>query len=411
MVFRQNKINCKNSFLEAPIPSLRDLLQLLRSNNSPNSLALPWCTQEKEAYFFSRGTWAIDAFIQWLFSVNGKECLNIFLPAYFCNVVLKPLRQRNIKLSFYPICEDLSPDWGVLENGIGKTDPPDIFILVHYFGFPCGAEKAYSYCQKTGSILLEDCAHVFMPTSMMGQKGHAVIYSLHKVLGTPDGGLLVINKNLLADLLQNGEQVSTLFDSLHHLCRMPSISLAEQLFWIFKKIVQRVYVNSRISWHRKVRSRHDFTEESVIGNIRGMSVVGKRLLCLFQQNMELFKQSRCKNYLILNEAVSEIKTIVHPLFSELPHNSIPYIYPLLVAPEYVEQLYSQLNRNKVPAGPWPDLPPKVRNNSQRYKTAIRMRGTLITLPIHQCLSAADISSLGKKLKNEVSMITEKQKHL
>jgi dTDP-4-amino-4,6-dideoxygalactose transaminase len=100
----------------------------------------------------------------------------------------------------------------------------------------------------------------------------------------------------------------------------------------------------------------------------------------------------------------KIGTIVRPVFSELPAQSIPYIYPVLVEPEYVQRLYSLLNASRIPAAYWPDLQPEVRNNPQNHKTAIKMRQSIITLPIHQSLSSKHVNHSGITLQNQVSKL-------
>ena len=59
----------------------------------------------------------------------------VWIPDYFCNSSLRPLRAFNVKLVFYPVNQKLEPDYKACRN-LAENNPPDLFILVHYFGCP-----------------------------------------------------------------------------------------------------------------------------------------------------------------------------------------------------------------------------------------------------------------------------------
>ena len=147
-------INYRTFIPAAPIPLLGDLFKLLyHKNRISNNSMVPWCNQDQDLYLFSRGSWALAAFIDWYLESTDKKIIKVFFPDYFCDTTLQVLQGKKLNIIFYPVCDDLHPNWKIIEKLTNEFGSPDIFILVHYFGFPCGAKKAYEYCQKFGTII------------------------------------------------------------------------------------------------------------------------------------------------------------------------------------------------------------------------------------------------------------------
>ena len=100
---------------------------------------------------------------------------------------------------------------------------------------------------------------------------------------------------------------------------------------------------------------------------------------------------------------------IKPLFIELPSNSIPYLFPLLVDEKYVNALYSGLIKGGIPVGSWPALPPEIKKASQSHKTANTFRQSLVTLPIHHSLYLKHIMYIGRTLNDVVNNILDSKK--
>ena len=115
---------------------------------------------------------------------------------YFCNQSLVPLRKVGVDLQFYPVGQDMLPDWKKCRN-LAKNSSPDLFLFVHYFGQLSDCHGVRSFCNERKALIIEDCAHVMVPWGKCGGVGDFVIYSPHKWFATPDGAILVIRpKNL-----------------------------------------------------------------------------------------------------------------------------------------------------------------------------------------------------------------------
>jgi dTDP-4-amino-4,6-dideoxygalactose transaminase len=57
--------------------------------------------------------------------------------------------------------------------------------------------------KEYGAWFVEDCAHCLKAVSGVGEFGDFVLYSPHKLLAIPDGGLLVVRKEGAGRVLDN----------------------------------------------------------------------------------------------------------------------------------------------------------------------------------------------------------------
>ena len=150
--------------------------------------------------------------------IRGSN-FSIWVPSYFCNESLYLLRLTKIKLVFYPIKENLEPDYdsfNKLKNDNGK---PDIFLLVHFFGKPTDAVKILEFCRANKTWLIEDAVHCLTPSKKIGTNGDFILYSPHKLLPIPNGSILVarnkgpskISNKLIDNYFENSRWKKLLF--------------------------------------------------------------------------------------------------------------------------------------------------------------------------------------------------------
>ncbi len=127
---------------------------------------------------------------------------NILLPAYIGwspnegSGIFDSVNNSGLKYSFYDLNLHLEIDFKKLKEQI-LADTSQLVLLVHFFGFP---DKKYdeivSWLKQNEITFVEDCAHAWLTDLIGGKCGRAgdfSFYSLHKILPTIDGGLLVDN--------------------------------------------------------------------------------------------------------------------------------------------------------------------------------------------------------------------------
>ena len=144
---------------------------------------------------------------------NKDRRLRFWCPAYFCNNALEPLRKIDIEIVFYPVDRHMIPDWSACEK-LAVNSPPDLFLLVHYFGSLNAIDQARNFCNQKRAKLIEDAAHFMSPVGGIGTVGDFVCYSPLKFFPVPDGGLLVVRDSEQAEKFQKiiGELPKTVPD-------------------------------------------------------------------------------------------------------------------------------------------------------------------------------------------------------
>jgi dTDP-4-amino-4,6-dideoxygalactose transaminase len=125
----------------------------------------------------------------------------ILLPAYIGwspregSGVLDPILELECEVDFYRVDERLRVDVEDYERrarraGLGAT------VIIHYFGV---VDPAYASlvaaARRSGLLVVEDEAHALysdLVGASCGRAGDAAVFSLHKMLPVPHGGLLVL---------------------------------------------------------------------------------------------------------------------------------------------------------------------------------------------------------------------------
>ena len=130
-----------------------------------------------------------------------KSSKGILLPSYIGiskiegSGVFDPVIFTGMKYEFYHLDKNLSPDLNDIENHL-RSGKYQLIFLVHYFGFiQTDINKFVDLCHRYNVRVIEDCAHV--PPILnkkgycLGENGDYAIFSIHKSIGTDDGGFFL----------------------------------------------------------------------------------------------------------------------------------------------------------------------------------------------------------------------------
>lgn len=372
------------TILATPTISVRLLLGVICSHAEVGE---PWINGRNDRYvkFYSRGMWALEEGIIRLKHRKGKSNVWVWFPDYFCNEALGSVRNNNVNLKFYPVTNRLNPDWKKIVHIVKKQGPPDVFILVHYFGFPNTIEEAGHFCKECGAELIEDCAHVLVP--LAGSCKNVAIFSPRKLLPIPEGGLLLVRDNTFQE---NAFRPSFQPDK------------KKMLGWLSYRMSQRLMLKIGVPLHRV---RRKFSSASPMARPNLTKGEKKRLpdkfmmrfLSAVEKDIPQIIEKRRKNYITcLNEA-NKIKAL-RALYPVLPDNVCPYAFPVMVPPTKRISIQKRLNRAGIPASTWPDLPPEITAHTDSHETAIWMQERLLLLPIHQDLTNSQINYMWSMLE-------------
>lgn len=126
----------------------------------------------------------------------------VWVPAYCCESVVLPFRERAYEVEFYGVGSRLRRiDARPAEN--------DTLLFIHYFGHRnVAALEAIAGWRAQGVRIVEDCVQAGLTTAV-GTHGDYAVSSLRKLLPPPDGALLASRAPLGADAAPSSEAFVT----------------------------------------------------------------------------------------------------------------------------------------------------------------------------------------------------------
>lgn len=110
--------------------------------------------------------------------------------------VLDPVLSLGLRHRFYRVGPDLTIDLDDLGRAL-QSNPVAVVVIIHFFG-RCdpGYAAAVLRAREAGASVVDDEAHAMLTDlvgGVSGRLGDAAIFSLHKLLPVPAGGVLVAN--------------------------------------------------------------------------------------------------------------------------------------------------------------------------------------------------------------------------
>ncbi|MDO8341566.1 MAG: peptidoglycan bridge formation glycyltransferase FemA/FemB family protein [Cellvibrio sp.] len=376
----------------SPLPEWRDLVAVLVSAPVPDDeLSVAWRRDGDEAFWFSRSAWSLVVVARLRQRMAGKENVTVWIPDFFCNASLAPLRDIGASLVFYRITDQTVPDLSMFDS-LANTNPPDIFVLVHYFGQPTPTESIVAFCKEQGAWLVEDATHVLQPVTGIGEVGDCVMYSPHKHLPISDGAVLVVRSSGPAQLGAQSAVMDLLRKINSALLDSSGYSNQRAIIWLIKRILQRLGLRSP---HSEVTFREEAAPSVSVAAHPKMSALAKRLLTQLTDRLDAVADIRKQHGLDWNYAVSaNLDSTIKPL----PSKDTPYLAGFTCNHGTdTELLFNRMRRNDLPATTWPDLPPEVLERADVHSAAMALRHNRLYLPVHQSLMRQQILAYEKSM--------------
>lgn len=290
----------------------------------------------------------------------------VLLPDYICDVVLHPLHRLSLRHQYYPLTEDLSPDWGALEALLSGADAA---LLLHPFGQPQDGARFGALCRGHGVVFIEDNAHGWgatddgLPLEACGDIG---IVSPWKQYGVPHGAFLH-----LADA-----DASAKARNLWGYCPVEHLSLGLS----FVKAVLRVILGRLPMLRlRLMRPPHQIPEPEFVPQspTRPHPAVERFLA---RQRPERDAAVRRALYDVWEEWA--VRCGVQPVFATLHHGAAPLCFPACVPAAMGDAQRKWLEwgwLHDIAVHTWPTLPPDLADDGPVQGRWRR----LVCFPIHQ----------------------------
>ncbi|EKR17221.1 lipid II:glycine glycyltransferase FemX [Leptospira interrogans] len=377
--------------LFAPLPSWKNLFSILSFKNiDQKSISKIWLTSTSDiSLWFSKSAWSLLVIAVWKKIHSDQKEITFWIPDYFCNSSLFPLRSWGVKFVFYPILRNREPDYKACKELL-KSNSIDVFILVHYFGKPSDSNRAFEFCKEKNVILVEDAAHVLKPTKGIGEKGDFVLYSPHKHLPISDGAILIVRNsgpsNIFWDV-RNEDQINKVLKN--HYQEVGNIKLLGAK-WLLKRLLQKLGFKNR----RNLNVSFSKDVSSNTASYPFVSLIAKKMLNGLLLQLNDIAKRKIRNQKVWDEVLSNS----YEFYTDRreSENWTPYLaeYSFDGMIDKTELMFKTLLKDGFPVSTWPDLPPEIYDKVQYHLNAIELRNSRLFLSIHSNLS------IGTMIKNQ-----------
>jgi dTDP-4-amino-4,6-dideoxygalactose transaminase len=388
--------------------SLFSLLKLLDPRKiDGDRVSKYWHKEQEVAIFLSKTAWSIALLSLIRKSQKNGEKVIVWIPDYFCNASLNILRETACEIVFYPILENLEPDFSSFKEMVQSSGSPDIFLLVHYFGKPTSVSRSVEFCSNNGAWLVEDAAHVLRPVKGIGEAGDFVLYSPHKLLPLPNGAILIarpdgptrLEPQMLEDIFKKRKWIEFLSElKVSSKGRIIFKGNSSVIIWVLKQILQKVY------FRRYIKQAFYETEQSPPENFAypkpEINRISLKILSGLCHKLADIASLRERNQMLWDYCMSLLSQkgnkAIHPGTRPTYLNWTPYLSSYAGEEQTIAEFYNNLKAKKFLPTTWPDLPPELFVNKTRHNVAIRLRNSGFYLPVHQSVSRNHFRSLIKE---------------
>ena len=291
-------------------------------------------------------------------------------PAYINDTAVDTLPAMGNPVRFYPVNDDLTPDWEWLDQNRSSEDTA--LLLVHYFGFPNDISRAVQFCQFASLALIEDCAHSFMTEldgQPLGRTGDLSIFSYRKILPLQTGaGLHSATGVLLPDGSANPSNTN---------------------IWALRQILSWAVYKSRSSFLRKILNRF-ISRGNVYAEIEstGIDRYSHALMNRLSTSVDSIREKRRRNY---RNLVTELKglsglTLIKPVLLD---GVCPW--GLAIRVEKRDEFLDRLRKHEIGAWVWPGMPRLL--DQEAFPNEARLIRETVMLPIHQDIERFHINHM------------------
>ncbi|THF64141.1 glycosyltransferase [Pseudothauera rhizosphaerae] len=153
-------------------------LGLLDIPEAQDSVWAHW-TKGQEVACFAH---PLAALLAWLYH---RRVRRLWLPVVGSRLIKEELRNLWVPYQFYPVGGDFSPPI----DFIAQTQPGDAVLTCSWLGRPPAAEMRRALAERDGVLWIDDRSLALWPGTP--HEADVTLYSPARVLGVPDGGILV----------------------------------------------------------------------------------------------------------------------------------------------------------------------------------------------------------------------------
>jgi dTDP-4-amino-4,6-dideoxygalactose transaminase len=312
----------------------------------------------------------------------------VLMPSYVAEGVLRPFLAEHVRIKFYRLDEDLSPNLEDVGSILGQTTGKALVILIHYFGYIFPAETLGEMIRARGGFLLEDCAQALLSRAPDGQPfpvyGDFVLYSLNKFLPVTDGALLLSRRPETSVALEEAE--------LEPLNSLAYDAYAEHLSLNAALLATQDPTEARKLIAASGRAYEDYYQ--IICSDMGPKHRGHHSILVEElTDFVAMATRRHANAALLHDALAA-DPAVHLMQPRLLPNTSPFCVPVRVRAERRDAFCDALLQAGILASTqidkWNFLP---ENELQRFTVETMFMAEHLLLPVSEFLDADDMSHI------------------
>lgn len=307
--------------------------------------------------------------------IQLKENDTVLLPSYHCPALVEPFIWMGVNIRFYNLNKDLSIDTEDFNNKMDSTVSACLFV--HFFSFPPDL-SALNLLEKYKDVtIIEDCAHSFYAPKL--KKGDYSIVSCNKFFPCIEGSIVygVKETNIESKLVS-----PPLLNDLKMLLNI--LPLIPQLMTLLKKIIPTSQKNnSPITKQLNTTENKPFSFRYFNPNEINKTCSRVSKFIVEHSNHKKLKKKRRDNFSFLLQHLSK-SAVGKPLFSELPDNVIPYVFPFILNNP---QSFDKMKHAGLALFRWEELADTDCTTSHLY------RDHLVQIPCHQDLTQDELDEI------------------
>jgi len=323
--------------------------------------------------YYGYGRQALDDALQVCGCTQGDT---ILYPDFTCDVTLEPAHRQRLKVVYYPLKDDMTPDWTAL-TAITRLSRAKVVMSVNFFGTPQPMAQWHQFARDRSLLWINDNAHGYggmVEGKPLERHGDVSFTSMRKVLPLLNGSMLRVNR---ADLVKNLPESSSMPIAAH-------LPIEEERRRVLRSIARAVGISQRRPRETPYRCMPASGEMDTRRQI--MDPVSKRLLGRYHPRRDAFAQIRRCLYAAWEQCCGDRG--LQPVFPNLSPEASPMVFPCYAADFAHRQKWMDWSVAKnVDIYPWPSLPKALRYN---VSPAVHRWRRLLCFPIHPFMTPEEI---------------------
>lgn len=281
----------------------------------------------------------------------------VLVPTYHCPTMVAPVVMLGLKPVFYPIDAFGLPALDrIPEHDAARAT---CLLAPHYFGLTQSFAAVRDWCDRTNTLLIEDCAHAFYGMAgdrPVGAWGDYATASLTKFFPVIEGGMIASATRPIPSLNLRRPNFKAETKGLFDLIHLSNMHGRLKGFGPFINALSSRGLRSvrpPKALQQRTQQSRTYTEkfaliECDLGRVDQAPLRSTHWIFAkeFKQNTGAYRRKLFEHYF---ETLSNLPG-ARPLYASLPPGSVPYAFPLWV--DDADRVYRRLRLTGVPVYRW-----------------------------------------------------------